>query len=336
MDAGRQYTQNELPGDVFNKGDGDVVDFNGGTYKIKNNGNGTRSFSPYVDTSAYDSLLAGAPKAADYAQGLNANENDAFNNYFNYVASQPTPLDFYNQIAEQQGIPQMRQTQKTLQGQVFDLEDTLRRVEPDVTATTGQSIVTEAQRRGMVTERQKPLVENLGWLGQSLGRVSGAITEANQQALNLTQLNEQGAQKMIDAFKTKLELATQQGTRALQAFIHDTDQVVSITLAKIARKEKVSDDEANRAFEMLKLQKTAELNMQAENAKTNTEVVEAGGRKLLIDKNTGKTIADLGSSKSGAAAGTGFATSYYDDDGGSEWELMPSDIYQYNQQYFMG
>lgn len=264
-----------------------------------------------ANTAAYDDLLNKVPKATDFAAGLNTKEDSAVNDLFGYLNTQDSPLDFYTKISEAQGIPGLRKTQSTLQGQIYDLEDTLRRIEPNVTATTGQSLVTEAQRQGMVTEKQKPIIENLGWQSQSLGRVSGAITEANNQAVTLTGLNQQGQDRFIDAYKTKLDVAMSQGSRALQAFISDSDKIVTVTLAKIARGEKVSDQEAANAFELLKMQKQADLNIKTEDAKSSTEITEAGGRKLLVDKKTGKTIADLGSSKSASDAAVANISSYY-------------------------
>ena len=271
-------------------------------------GGGGGATTPSFDPAAYDNLLKTLPTASDYVSGVNAKEDSALNDYFGYLNSQETPLSFYTKLSEAQGIPAMRKTQSTLQGQIYDLEDTLRRVEPNITATTGNSLVTEAQRQGMVTAKQKPIIENLGWLGQSLGRVSSAITDATAQALNLTQLQQQGVQQFVDAYKTKLDVAMNQGAQGLQAFMNDTNNVLNVTLAKIHRGEQVSDTEAANAFELLKLQKTAELNMKADAAKTSTEVVEANGRKLLIDKNTGKTIADLGSSTAPKTTPSGFNT----------------------------
>ena len=45
----------------------------------------------------------------------------------------------------------------------------------------------------------------------------------------------------------------------------------------------------------------------AENPAASTEITEAGGRKLLINKQTGEIIADLGTSGSGSgSSGGGF------------------------------
>jgi hypothetical protein len=302
---------------------------------------GAQNRASAQNSAQYDNLLQTIPKATDMVSSISNNENSAFNDYLGYLKGQDSPLDFYTKVSDAQGLPQLRKTQSTLQGQIYDLEDTLRRVEPNVTATTGQSIVTEAQRQGMVTEKQKPLIDNLGWLGQSLGRVSGAITEGNQQALNLTQLYQAGTQQFVEAYKTKLDMAMQQGSQALQAFLADNENILNVTLAKIHRGEQVSDQEAQNAFELMKMQTQAKLDldnqMKIQSSTPNTEIVEVGGRKVLIDKNTGKTIQDLGSSSAPkTGGGTGTIANYYGGGSNSDWEVVPTNnILDYNSKYFM-
>jgi hypothetical protein len=268
-------------------------------------------------TQSYDDLLKSiSGKTTAFATGVNEAENSAFNDYLKYISGTTTPLDFYTKISEEQGIPQLQKTSSTLQGQIYSLEDTLRNIEPNVNATTKNSLVTEAQRQGIVTEKQKPIIENLSWQSQSLGRISSALSEAKAQALTLTDLYGQGVDKMVDVYKTKLELVSSQGDRALNAFLTDLDNEVNITLAKIKRGEEVSDQEAQNAFAMLQTQKEYENNVKLSELKApTTEIVEVGGHKKLVNKNTGEVIADLGSTSAG---GTGTTNNYYT----SDWEIV--------------
>lgn len=271
--------------------------------KEQGSGGGGYSFNP----KPYDDLMSNLPKATEYAATLDSSENQAMADYFGYLKSQPTPLDFYTKMTEAAGIPQLRQTQKTLQSQIYSLEDSLRRIEPDISATTGNSLVTEAQRRGMIEERAKPVREALGWQSQSLGRVSDAITNATQDAMNLTGLQEQGVERMSGAYKTKLSVIADQNARKMTGFTTDMQNTLNITLAKIARSEAVSDQQAQQAFELLKLEKQYQLEKnkleeeyklkdQYKDTSLDTEIVTVGGRKKLINKQTGEVISDLGSS----------------------------------------
>lgn len=267
-------------------------------YANKNKGGGGSSgggggapAAPTFDPKPYNDLLANLPSAAGFATSLNAGEDSAFSDYLKYLSSQDSPLDFYTKASEANGVPALRKTQSTLQGQIYDLEDTLRRIEPDVTATTGESIVTDAQRRGIVTTRQKPVIENLGWLGQSLGRVSDAVTKGNEQALTLTDLQGQGVARTSDAYKTNLQIKSEQAARAMTGFTTDVQNTLDITLRKIARGEAVSDQQYQQAYDAWKLEKTYQLEMD-KLAKTTANTAEkdryisVGDKSSLYDTKT--------------------------------------------------
>lgn len=309
LQAGTEYRQDQLPSEFFNVSPGQVIQSGGKSYKATVNNNGTRSFSPYADTSAYDSLLGSVKGATtDFANTLDAREANAFKDYLGAVKSQPTALETYQQQLEAAGVPKMRETAKGLQDTIYGLEDSLRRVEGNVAATTRNSIVTQAQREGIINEQQKPLLTNLGWLSQNLGRISTAITDATGQALTLTNLSSQDSQRIIDAYSKQLEMITHGDDRALNAFISDTNNFLNVTLAKIQRNEKVSDQEAANAFELLKLQKQAEANMQQAQftaSQPSNSIVTVNGSQRLIDTKTGKTIMELGPEKAASGIGTG-------------------------------
>ena len=66
FDSGKQYTQNELPSDVFNAGSGaggNIVNYNGHAVQVYNNGNGTRKL---VDLGDYNSYQATNKAQSDY------------------------------------------------------------------------------------------------------------------------------------------------------------------------------------------------------------------------------------------------------------------------------
>lgn len=305
---------------------------------LKQSGGGSTS------TGSYDTLLTSLPKASDQVTAINKDIAGYANDYLNYAKNAPTSLDFYTKGLESAGIPQMRKTQSTLQAQIYDLEDTLRKVEPNVAATTQNSIVTEGQRQGMVEARQKPLVENLGWLGQSLGRVSSAIAEGTQQVLDLAQLNNQDQARVIDAYKVRLDTAMQQGSMSLQAFIHDSDNILNVTLAKIKRGEQISDQEAQNAFELLKMQKEAETRMNEAKfaaSQPNNQIIDLGARKVMVDAN-GNEIRGWDDVKAAGTAGVDASGDYYGMNdffanstpaAESDWEIIPqfNNVLDYNK-----
>lgn len=309
LTPGTQYTQPQLPDNVFNAGDGSQVSYNGQQYTVKNNGNGTRSFSPYVDTSAYDNLLGTVGNATSNFQTntVNPAENSAFNDYLNTIKSQPSSVDVYNQQLTAGGVPQLQKTSATLQGQIYNLQDTLSKVKPNIAATTGNSIVTQAQRDGMVTAAETPLNEQLGTLGTAEGRITDAITQGKADALTLTNLNSADQQKLVDAYKDKLTLAESQGAASLQAFTTDISNTLSVTLAKIQRGETVSDTEAANAFELLKIKDQAAADISVNNAKPTTtsdanRYITVGDGAQVYDTQTGQIVANNPKSSTAAAA----------------------------------
>lgn len=255
----------------------------------------------------YDTLGSQVKNAtSDFVTNtVNPAENSAFNDYLHTVQSQQPSVDFYQQQLDKGGVPALQKTSATLQGQIYNLEDTLKRVEPNVSATTGNSLVTEAQRQGLVTAAQKPLSEQLGTLGTAEGRITDAITQGKADALALTNLNSADQAKIVDAFKTKLSLAQSQGAAALQAFTTDISNTLNVSLAKIARGEKLSDAEAANAFTLLQMKNQAALDIQKANAapsNNSSRYITLGDGAMVYDTQTGKMVADNPKNSAASAA----------------------------------
>lgn len=233
----------------------------------------------------YDDLLNKLPKAQDYAASLDARDNEAFTDYLKVAQGQQKPLDFYTGALNEAGVPQMRKTASTLQGQIYNMEDTLRRVEGDVIANSRNSIVTDSQRRGMTTERQKPLVENLAWLGQSVGRISDSISKETSNAMNLTGLNQQGQQMELDPYKMRIQMVAEQNARRMTGFTTDLQNTLEVGLAKIKRGEQLDDREFARVAELAKMEKEYQLKAQQ-----TKDYLTIGEGTTVFDPNTGKAV----------------------------------------------
>lgn len=285
LQSGKQYLQSEISPELFNISNGSTVNYGGKAYTGTVNGNGTRSFSLAGGGGGnYDDLLKNTPKAGDFADTLNAGVNDSFGKYLDHVKTSPTSLDFYTKNLNAAGIPGLQKTQSTLQGQIYNLEDTLRRVEGNVAATTGNSIVTQGQRSGMIEARQKPLIENLGWIGQSLGRVSSAVQQGKSDVMNLTQLNSQDQGRVDDAYKMGISVQQENAARSMSGFTADRQSFLDVSLAKIRRGEQISDMEAQQAFEVL--QSKRQFDNQVELLK------KQGGGSDLMTLSEGQAVYD--------------------------------------------
>lgn len=246
--------------------------------------------------------------ALDFAKELNMGQDAVFGDYMKRQQAQPKSLELLDQQEAAAGIPEMKKVQGTLQSQVYSLEDSLRRVEPDISARSNNSIVTESQRRGMVGAAQKPLVENLGWIGQSLGRVSGAVQEAKSDVTRRVGYAMEDLKSELQPYKEKLQLMSEQNARSMTGFSQDQSTQLNLLVEKIKRGQQISDMEwgaakdlalQNMSFEQAMKQQSAVLN------KPENQVVDANGRRYLIDTKTGARVADLGSTKAPSTGGGG-------------------------------
>lgn len=295
MDAATQWA-------TYHAGEGDMpVGYHG-------EGGSGGSVSIPDNSAAYDTLLKNLPKAQDVATSLNGGVNSAFQNYLDYVKGAPTPLDTYTKISAQQGIPQMQQTAKTLQGQIFNLEDALGRVPENVAATTGNSIVTQAQREGIINEKSQPLQQNLSKQSTAYGRVSDALTAAKNDVMNLTSLSEQGVQNVTDALKEGISVAQDNAARSMSGFTADNENILNITLAKIHRGEQISDQEAQDAFDLLKMQKqyNYDLALQQDKSKGGSNYVTLSEGEAVYDPTTGKVVYKNPKTSTSGGSGSGY------------------------------
>ena len=256
----------------------------GGSPDAPNYGAGSPGYAK-EQTQSYDAVLKSIPKTQDFAQTLNQGENNAFNDYLSYLKSQPTSAENYSKNLEAAGVPSLQKAQTNLIGQMNSLEDAIRNVEPQVAATTQNSFVTQGQRQGIIQEKLNPLQQNYGTVSTALGRVSQAVSQGKADALTLTNLTSEDQKRLSDAYLQKLTLAQSQGTRALQAFIQDSDNYLNVSLAKLHRGEALSDQEAAFAHDLLMMQQEADQRMKE---------IEAGKQEDngLLTLSEGQTIFD--------------------------------------------
>jgi len=141
------------------------------------------------------------------------------NNYDELAKAQPSTLDFMKKTDEELGLPQQQKIAGTVREQIYSLEDQLKRVAPNVDATTKQSLVTQAQRENMINAAQRPIQENLATQATNLGRITEGITALQDRSARLT-----------------------------AGFTADRESTLNLALQKIQRGEQLSDIEIQQAF----------------------------------------------------------------------------------------
>jgi hypothetical protein len=236
------------------------------------------------------------PSIAEYTDKAYAPADEALKAYVLALRSQRQPLDVYSELETAAGLPGMKKVAGTLREQIGSLEDTLKRVEPNVAATTRESLVTQGQRAGMIEARRQPLIEDLGTLTTGLGRISESITAAGADLGTRIGLYLQGQEQALKPYEVQLSAMNDRAARLVTGFTADVQNGLTTLLAKWNRQNELDDKEVDQAFELLKIEKnySNELAKMVEQSKID-----------ISEYRTKKGIDDDG------GTGTGSSNKYY-------------------------
>lgn len=243
--------------------------------------------------------------AVDFAKGINGMSDTAFNDYLTAAKSQAKPLDIYNTLEDKAGLPTLRKTAGSLQGQIGSLEDTINNVEPTVNATTMNSLVTEGQRTGMVNAQKYPWIQQLTPMSTALGRVQQGISSGEANINNMVGYAVQGNQQELDPYKTHMNIVAEQGARLMTGFTSDKETKLNLLLEKIHRGEALSDAERNHAWDLSKAETDFQNKMKETEATNKNKFVNLG-KYGLYDTSTGTIVGAGGGGGGGGGNSGGF------------------------------
>lgn len=238
-------------------------------------------------SSGGGSVDLNVPSIAEYTDKAYAPADEALKAYVMALRGQKNPLDVYNELETAAGLPQMKETASTLRGQIGSLEDTIRRVEGDVNASTGQSLVTEAQRRGMVTAKQQPLLENLNTLTTGLGRIEQGISAASSDIGTKTGLFVQGQEQALKPYEVQVTALQDRAARLVSGFTADTQNQLTTLMAKWNRSNELTDKETDQAFELLKLEKNYNNEIEKMKQQSTIDLAEYKAKKGIDNSGNG-------------------------------------------------
>lgn len=120
------------------------------------------------------------------------------------------PTDTYNKITTQLGLPDARTRVQALQSNLLNTENAIKAVDPNVTARTSGSLVTEAQRGRLVNMEKAPLTDTYSSQNQAYGQESGNLANLNQQAIQQAGLAESDYKNKRQSLADQLQLAVTQ------------------------------------------------------------------------------------------------------------------------------
>lgn len=149
------------------------------------------------------------------------------------------------------GIPEQRKTAQTLREQVYGIEDTIKRVEPTIKATTRESMVTEGQRERMSVTQKRPLLERLGELSTNLGRIDESIASQTRDLSTKVGLFLQGQAMELEPLKLQYQATVDKAARLTTAFSTDASNQLNVYLTNVKRGWELEDQEREKAFALI-------------------------------------------------------------------------------------
>lgn len=257
--------------------------------------------------------------ALDFAKTQQAPIDAALANYVATARAQDKPLDIFTSLENAAGIPMLKSTATTLQGQVNDLEDAINQVKKNVQARSTQSIVTNAQQAGMVTAGKQPLLEQLSPIATALGRIQGSIQNAGADVATKTGLVMQGQQNELGVNQYVIGALADRAARLTSGFSSDQQTQLALLMDKLSRGRQLADTENAQLFELKKLEKqyeleksqyTYQLQQNAQYNPSRSTISLGDNQTALIDPNTGNVIRTYGNPPAASTTTPTAATKY--------------------------
>jgi hypothetical protein len=261
------------------------------------------------------------PSVSGYAQTLEQPITDAYNKYMTAMAARANPLDVYTQLESEAGIPGMKKTATTLREQIGGVEDTIKRVEPTIAATTKESMVTEGQRQNMAVAQKKPLLERLGEMTTGLGRIESGIQAGMQDISTKVSLYMQGQDQMLEPLKVGIQALTDKASRLVSAYSTDSQNKLQVLTANWERQNALDDRQYEEAYKLLEGENSYKKELQ--------KAAASAGISLSGNEDTDKILQLIGDaaaeeiSYNRAKTGDGYGSptnvnSYYPSESGQE------------------
>ena len=191
--------------------------------------------------------LSGVPSTQEFIEGQFASEDVPLQELIGTMKGQEKPLDIFERLEGEAGLPALRESAKSLTGAIERIEDTLFGLEGQVTATTKESLVTEGQRKGMLQEMSKPFLKALTRISTALGRVAGRITQAEASIATKVQLAMRGQEMELRPMELWYSVLTDRNARLLTGFTSDKATQLEALWEKWSRTNQLSDMEWENA-----------------------------------------------------------------------------------------
>ena len=226
----------------------------------------------------------------NFLAGQNVTSADYLKRYTDFINSQEGASAMAGRIGGELGIPTLQANATNYRNLLTNLPSTYSK------ATTGYDVNANQLNRiiGQKSSELSPLVETTE---RSLAAAQGNLATR----MGYEQYDQS---KALLPYTTEKEMLADRQARETTLYSQDNQNELNSLIAKINAGITLSEGEKNRAATLAASEK-AYLSAK-ENATPNTQVIEQGGKKYLIDSGTGKILSTYGSSGGGSTTSSYF------------------------------
>jgi hypothetical protein len=254
-----------------------------------------------VDTPDLNAPVAAAQaqkgQLSDLYSGQRTETGDYLNRLSGFVNSRPTSQALSERIGGEIGLPQLRSNSQALNNTLFNLPQTYSK------ATQGFNVTQNALDRAVGTKQAQ--------LAPAAALASQNTLNAENQLSQRMGYEQQDFQNQLLPYQSEQGLLSDRLARESTGYSNQMQNELSAIIAKMNGGITLSEGEKNRANQLAvaeqNFQHSMELQKQSQGAQgANTQVIEVGGHKKLINTQTGQVIQDLGSTSSGSGGSSGY------------------------------
>lgn len=212
------------------------------------------------------------------------------------------PVARRKELEEERGISGeggIRERIGTFEEEINKTQSLIDQLEGDIKARTGEFLLPEESRRRLLASEQAPLVEQLSTFGRGLTTATGRL---ERERLGISDIL--GTER--EAARTPLDLLTREfGARAdIEALTADEEAASREASIIDLINQGVNDpvelhsllnlDEEGATIGDVSLKEIQDVFTSLEPKQRNTQITTIGGNKVVVDTQTGETIANLG------------------------------------------
>lgn len=218
-----------------------------------------------------------------------------------FVNNRPTSQALSERIGGELGLPQLRGNSQALNQTLFNLPQTYSK------ATSGFNVNQNQLDRAVGTKQAQ--------LAPAAALASQNTLNAENQLTQRMGYEQQDFQNNLIPYQSEQGLLSDRLSRESTGYSNQMQNELTAIISKMNGGITLSEGEKNRANQLAvaeqNFQHSMELQKQSQGAAgANTQVIDVGGHKKLINTQTGQVIQDLGSTSSGSGGSSNYS-SYY-------------------------